>query len=46
VELSGSGPDAGAFAGAAVACMAVGAIVGAAAIEPNYYSGYGYPAYG
>jgi hypothetical protein len=42
-----SGPDAGAIAGAAVAGMAVGAIVGAAASQPNYYGGgYGYPAYG
>ena len=42
-----SGPSAGAIAGAAVAGMAVGAMVGAAASQPNYYSGgYGYPAYG
>jgi hypothetical protein len=42
-----SGPDAGAIAGAAVAGMAVGAIVGAAASQPYYYGGgYGYPAYG
>jgi hypothetical protein len=42
-----SSADAGAIAGAAVAGMAVGAIVGAAASQPHYYGGgYGYPAYG
>ncbi len=38
-----SGPDAGAVAGAAIAGMAVGAMVGAAASEPHYdHYGYGY----
>ncbi|MGJ0509123.1 MAG: hypothetical protein ACR652_18770 [Methylocystis sp.] len=43
-----SRPDAGAIAGAAVAGMAVGALVGAAASQPayGYDYGYGYPAYG
>jgi hypothetical protein len=42
-----SAPNAGAVAGAAIAGMAVGAMVGAAASQPHYYDyGYQYPAYG
>ncbi|RTL87359.1 MAG: hypothetical protein EKK29_07230 [Hyphomicrobiales bacterium] len=41
-----SGPDAGAVAGAAIAGMAVGAMVGAAASQPHYDYGYGHPGYG
>jgi hypothetical protein len=43
-----SGPDAGTVAGAAIAGMAMGAMVGAAANQPHYgyddrpYGGYGY----
>ncbi len=38
-----SGPDAGAVAGAAIAGMAVGAMVGGAASQPHYdHYGYGY----
>jgi hypothetical protein len=40
-----SGPNAGAVAGAAIAGMAMGAMIGAAASQPHYY-GYRYPAYG